>query len=1291
MSALLMAVVAVAYAGVDCTSKVDKSNWTNQGNAITVNGVELREHYVTNATDIGDVMYQTVSGLDNGTYIVSFYANACYTSGRGWSSDVVGGETDRVYVYAGDKKAYVEAARTSGVAFSGVYAVSNVKVTDGSLRMGIYKEKTGTNWLSLQIKSLTKVDNDVVFDKQKYYFRNVESGLYLGAGNGYGVQGSLVKHPEFFTLHPVDNEQYQFFSRFLNSSNGGHYLGDNGYLDNPSPANLTIAKVTGTDYYTISLNGTYYGYDGTSTIMALNLSASDTKVRWEIISGDEMILQMKQATSASPKDATFLIKDPNFSPNHVNKPAWFMESYDYTHSWSSTWNSAGGSLDNTCAESYMASFSLVQTLTGLPEGIYSLTAQGFYRGSGNVPYIYAGDKKSELNLLTTDEDDMAKASTTFTNGNYKIAPITNIRVGADGVLKIGVKLIDNKNLWTIWDNFELTYYGITELLKEDIRSYIAEATPYVSTEERMATTIRTAISTAIDNGNAQLENQSATNAQLETAREDLKNAIDNAKASIKAYDYLEREMVAARSIVIGDLATYEAILTSCTALEDAVVAAAQAVNVAVYNKVKTDYTKEWALGDTWTGSINKGNPGIGQHWSGDKTIGYYDANGSNMNHSVATSVSLPAGDYVLMAAGRSHEKATMKLEVGDSTVVFNAKGDRGYGIETNGQANFSASGTYTDVDADGDKIGRGWEWAYVQFHLDDDTDLQLKAILTSGADWAWGSFSDLTLYMTDETFNSFAYKFLDEALEQYKPFTESGDYVDLYKGIKAKREATDYADSDAINAAVAELEAAYPAYVLENASLEHPADVTEGVIRLADCAANDISADEGVWEGSGRTMGSGQHWSGDASRQYFTQNHENGAARTQKINIPYTGLYILKSSVRVVGGYVDITVGTRNAHITQVTGRTGGTIATDGTEWESVEAGRTAGKAFANSNNGYGWIYNNIYFYAAKDDSVAIAIALSNVNNNGREANVGSVQLLYCGENSNYTETTGDLTSLVGKYTAAEIPAITTANVNTTSAVLPGNTTITHATSNPNMLIYANASQVANGQNVIVEGACDKLVITDGHPFIATTGFNATAASYEMAAVASNTEVSYGTLCLPFAVSTLPADGSAYELMGEVTMGNKLAATPVATVAANTPVIVTKKGTYSGSGAVAAVAGGATFTRGQLVGGYTQTTAPERSYVLQKHGEDVAFYIVNNVKPTVNPFRAYIKAQAMSEAKYFSLVFDEEGTTGIVGVDGDALVEIERYNATGVRIAAPEKGLNIIRYSNGATKKVMVK
>ena len=175
---------------------------------------------------------------------------------------------------------------------------------------------------------------------------------------------------------------------------------------------------------------------------------------------------------------------------------------------------------------------------------------------------------------------------------------------------------------------------------------------------------------------------------------------------------------------------------------------------------------------------------------------------------------------------------------------------------------------------------------------------------------------------------------------------------------------------------------------------------------------------------------------------------------------------------------------------------------------------------------------------------------------------------------------------------------------------------------------------------------------------------------------------SYGTLVLPYAVTKLP--GKAYSLDQGVTFGDEIHATEVNAIAANKPVLVTAKGDYVASN-VSVAATGATLENGELVGTYAAMTALEGTFVLQNHSGYVAFFMVTNTKPTVNPFRAYIKAQPAASKQYINVVFDDE-TNGITEIDGDRNEDAVIYDISGRKMTKAVKGLYII---NG--KKTIVK
>ena len=227
---------------------------------------------------------------------------------------------------------------------------------------------------------------------------------------------------------------------------------------------------------------------------------------------------------------------------------------------------------------------------------------------------------------------------------------------------------------------------------------------------------------------------------------------------------------------------------------------------------------------------------------------------------------------------------------------------------------------------------------------------------------------------------------------------------------------------------------------------------------------------------------------------------------------------------------------------------------------------------------------------------------------------------------------------------------------------------------NPNALFNANADILTNEQNVIVDGTCANLVLTDGHPFKAPTDFTATAATY------TTTIKDAGTLCLPFAAA-IPESVKAYTLT--YTSGDKAEATEVEeTITANTPVLLNGSGsaTFTGSGTVAADAAN---TAGALTGVFETTAVPAGSYVLQNQEDGIGFYkVAEGSAINAKPFRAYLTATSGAR----SLKISFSGTTGVQTIAAEAQQNSEVYDLQGRRVAQPVKGLYIV---NG--KKMMVK
>ncbi len=315
-----------------------------------------------------------------------------------------------------------------------------------------------------------------MFTYQKYILFNFESEMYWGVGNDWGTRASLVEHAEYVKLVPLANGNYHLESQVSNGGNQYYFNGD--YMDNGSPVELTIKKANLIGYsddaetkpvytYTIANGDNYFGWDGETTVLGKNLAADDSKAEWLIASFDEAKAGLSAATEEDPMDATFLIENHNFGRNNRNTSAWTV-SDDCTNK-----NLCGGNNINNCAESYHSTFTISQVIEGAPAGIYELTAQGFYREDAvndeittiDYPVFFVNDETASFPVMgeLPDHDgsgvnSMGDASVEFAEGNYTIEPI-RFTIAEGEPIVIGTRLEQSTNLWCIFDNFTLMYYG----------------------------------------------------------------------------------------------------------------------------------------------------------------------------------------------------------------------------------------------------------------------------------------------------------------------------------------------------------------------------------------------------------------------------------------------------------------------------------------------------------------------------------------------------------------------------------------------------------------------------------------------------------------------------------------------------------------------------------------------------------------------------------------------------------------------------------------------------------------
>lgn len=339
------------------------------------------------------------------------------------------------------------------------------------------------------------------------------------------------------------------------------------------------------------------------------------------------------------------------------------------------------------------------------------------------------------------------------------------------------------------------------------------------------------------------------------------------------------------------------------------------------------------------------------------------------------------------------------------------------------------------------------------------------------------------------------------------------------------------------------------------------------------------------------------------------------------------------------------------------------------------------------------WLRDIVTVDIYETGNYTLSVGMKGTGSSGNNAKlwIDNVEIYRVGDAASSIQTEDGIVTVLGENTLADINAALTntiAVVNLEKASGLSNAAISTA-NNPNLLIYAKSgSQVSNTKNVIVDGSCYNLDLQKSSTsFIVPDGFTATNAKF----IVANGDLAGGnfaTLVVPFAAA-LPSGGAAYTLdQGVDLIDGNIRGTSVSSIAANSPVLVTKAGDYTATNAaIPTIASGATFTNGELVGTYSAMAAPASSYVLQNHtsGEGVAFYLVGSTQPTVNPFRAYIKPQA-SNVKAISVHFGD--ADGIQALDNGqwTMDNVEIFSLSGVRLKKPVKGVNII---NG--KKVIIK
>ena len=410
----------------------------------------------------------------------------------------------------------------------------------------------------------------------KYVFQNVGSGRYLGPSNSWGTQASLLQFSHYNTLAKISDGVYTIESQVSNGGTNYYFTGS--FMDGAA-ANVTIQD-DGNGIFTMSNGTTYYGYDGSSTVLASNLTdPTAANAQWKIVAYDEVYVN---ASEENPVDVTYMILDSNFDRNNRNGGG---DNNDLGNKWTmvaSNQNLCGGTNENKCAESWRAAFTLSQTIT-VPNGYYKLQAQAAlteYTVTGaDFPVVYATSGANTVSVpfltMQNGENSMNAMSTQFTNGNY-FTGYTDVITVTNGSLTVGVKGT-RTDTWCIWDNFNLVYMGPI-----DLTAYATELANAVTAAQAYESQLPAAVYASIEAVVTENNKTYTTEDEYTAAITAIYNAVSTYATATIIADYSRYKNVKAAALAVAPETDTEAAdtqveaATTTAAIDAAVVTLRQA-------------------------------------------------------------------------------------------------------------------------------------------------------------------------------------------------------------------------------------------------------------------------------------------------------------------------------------------------------------------------------------------------------------------------------------------------------------------------------------------------------------------------------------------------------------------------------------------------------------------------------------------------------------------------------------------------------------------------------------------
>ncbi|MBR0046330.1 MAG: hypothetical protein IJP75_05530 [Bacteroidaceae bacterium] len=693
--------------------------WSVTASNKNLNGGRLTNPCGETFQNNGGKIYQEIHDVPNGTYLVK-----CQGFG-----DIRSGSTPS-YLYANDEAPVVlkafnangegHTASMDGAsdAFTGGYYENEIQVTVTGKSLTIGVEGQAGNW--------TCFDNFRLFylgplDLSEYIaaYETALTNANTAAAKTDPCQTSL-KTPltdAISTYSDVDETDQEALAQatsvLVGATNAVNnsitaYANAKAYLDEAE----TI--LAGTNVYTAAAYATYY---------------TEPKAKYEegTLTTDEAKALVKTSTgwhSANTID-DILLSAWTFGGELCRD----YEKSLYINTWSVEGNSDGSEFLTPFFEYWtgdgnsLDAKNLVATMTGLKASTtYSFTIRARVRQTDNQTKIANG-----ITMKVGDGEAVDISSgNIFKTGPFYIGNFSAVgETDADGKLTCTITVAENSNI--SW----LSFYNCKVTEGEDLSAYIADYEFALNT----ATDCKNSTTYAVITGKERtdLEDDITTYATVdETDKAALiaaKNALEGATAAFTGAAATYTAFAELNKNVASTLGVNLPTITATTTAADLDI---ESYIVDEYKAAQSNYGQDFT--DKLGGWTNAPGTNKGESWNGTTGDGadtYYDEYNKE-DRAMTQTITLPAGEYALIAKGRASAYASLTLTDGTETVKFAHKSSTGRGIATDGTATFADDATYAN-----NGNGRGWEYRVLTFSSDGETPITLTFDWkTSGSQWA---------------------------------------------------------------------------------------------------------------------------------------------------------------------------------------------------------------------------------------------------------------------------------------------------------------------------------------------------------------------------------------------------------------------------------------------------------------------------------------------------------------------------------------------------------------------------